>query len=147
MRALVQRVKRARVDVDGQAVGEIGPGLLTLLGIAPTDTAETVERAIQKILKLRIFEDEASKMNRSLLDTGGGHLIVSQFTLYGDASEGNRPSFTAAARPELAEPLYRLSLERSRALGCARTEGGRFGAHMEVSLLNDGPVTLWLEFP
>jgi D-tyrosyl-tRNA(Tyr) deacylase len=144
VRALIQRVQFAKVVVDGQTVGEIGPGILTLLGVAPTDTERELEWIITKIAKLRIFEDPQGKMNLALGDVGGSHLIVSQFTLYGDASKGNRPSFIDAARPEIAEPLYQKALELSRAQGL-KTEGGKFGADMKVSLLNDGPVTLMLE--
>ena len=144
MKALIQRVQFAKVVIDGQTVGEIGQGILTLLGIAPADTQKEVEWMIAKILKLRIFEDAQGKMNLSLQDIKGEHLIVSQFTLYGDASKGNRPSFIDAARPQIAEPLYLKSLELSRAQG-VKTEGGKFGADMKVSLLNDGPVTLMIE--
>jgi D-aminoacyl-tRNA deacylase len=144
MRALIQRVASAHVKVGGEVVGEIGRGIVTLLGIAPTDTERELEWIVGKILKLRIFEDEAGKMNLSLLDLGLEHLIVSQFTLYGDASKGNRPSFIGAARPEIAKPLYERSLEISRAQG-AKTAGGIFQAHMRVSLVNDGPVTLMID--
>jgi D-tyrosyl-tRNA(Tyr) deacylase len=140
MRALVQRVSRASVSVDGATVGAIGPGLLVLLGITHDDDAAIADRLADKVAALRIFEDAEGKMNESL----GEHreiLVVSQFTLYGDARKGNRPSFVAAARPDHAEPLY----ERFRArLGA---QGGRFGAHMDVELVNDGPVTLLLEMP
>lgn len=149
MRAVIQRVKWAKVEVAGKLVGEIGPGLLTLLGVAPTDTDRELDWMIQKIAKLRIFEDEAGKMNLSLLDNvsqGYAQLIVSQFTLLGDISQGNRPSFMGAARPEIAEPLYEKAILKSRALGI-KTERGRFGADMKVSLLNDGPVTLVIESP
>lgn len=144
MRAVIQRVKKASVTVDGDVVGEIQNGILTLLGVRSGDTEADVDRLMKKISGLRIFEDESGKMNRSLLDVGGAHLIVSQFTLWGDASKGNRPSFMEAARPEVAKPLYERALEQSRALGLS-TQGGRFQAHMEVSLINDGPVTLLLE--
>jgi D-tyrosyl-tRNA(Tyr) deacylase len=144
MRALIQRVKWAKVEVDGRVVGKIGPGILTLFGVGATDTDADVERLVGKILKLRIFEDEAGKMNLSLLDRGYAHLIVSQFTLYGDTSKGNRPSFVAAGKPDLAERLYEKAIAVSKAQG-VKTEGGKFQAHMEVSLLNDGPVTFWLE--
>lgn len=146
MRAILQRVKSAQVSVEGIIVGKIGPGILTLLGIAPTDTERELEWILGKISRLRIFEDAQGKMNLSLLDVKGSHLIVSQFTLYGDASKGNRPSFIDAARPEIAEPLYLRALEISRGLGLV-TEGGKFQADMEVSLVNDGPVTLILESP
>ncbi|MDX6726840.1 MAG: D-aminoacyl-tRNA deacylase [Baekduia sp.] len=140
MRALIQRVSRAAVTVDGETVGTIGPGLLVLLGVTHGDDETAADRLADKLAALRIFEDAAGRMNEAL----GPHrevLVVSQFTLYGDARKGNRPSFVAAARPEVAEPLY----ERFRArLGA---QGGRFGAHMEVTLVNDGPVTLLLEHP
>jgi D-tyrosyl-tRNA(Tyr) deacylase len=139
MRAVVQRVSRARVTVDGETTGEIGRGLLVLLGIRRGDTAEQADRLARKLLALRVFEDDEGRMNRSVTDIDGEVLCVSQFTLYGDARKGNRPSFVDAAPPEEAEPLY----ERVRAaLGAA---GGVFGASMQVSLTNDGPVTLLLE--
>jgi D-tyrosyl-tRNA(Tyr) deacylase len=144
VRALIQRVKHAQVVVDGEVVGRIGPGILTLLGVGRADTAVEVEKVVGKVLRLRIFEDEQGRMNRSLVDTGGEHLIVSQFTLYGDAAKGNRPSFVDAAPPEPARALYEHALAFSGAQG-VRTEGGRFQAHMEVTLLNDGPVTLMVE--
>ena len=146
MRALVQRVQSAKVVVEGQTVGSIGPGLLTFLGAGQGDTEAHLQWIIQKILNLRIFEDADGKMNRSIKDTGGSHLIVSQFTLYADTKKGNRPSFVDAAPPAEAEKLYNQALEMSRAEK-VKTEGGKFQAHMEVSLLNDGPVTLWLEYP
>jgi D-tyrosyl-tRNA(Tyr) deacylase len=139
LRALVQRVSRASVTVDGERVSEIGPGLLVLLGIRRGDGEEEAEKLVRKLLALRIFEDEDGRMNRSVTDAGGELLCVSQFTLYGDARKGNRPSFVDAAPPEEAEPLY----ERVReALGA---QGGRFGARMRVELENDGPVTLLVE--
>ncbi len=144
MRAVVQRVKRASVTVDGAVVGTIEMGVLTLLGVRASDTEADVDRLMKKISNLRIFEDESGKMNKSLLDVGGSHLIVSQFTLWGDASKGNRPSFIEAARPEHAKPLYERALKQSAELGLP-TQGGQFQAHMEVSLINDGPVTLLLE--
>jgi len=146
MKALVQRVKWAKVVVEGNTVGEIGTGLLTLFGVGHGDSETETERMIGKIAKLRIFEDSAGKMNRSLLDLGadGGHLLISQFTLYADTSKGNRPSFGDAAKPEIAKALYDRAVEISRSLGL-KTATGIFGAHMEVSLLNDGPVTLMLD--
>ena len=139
MRALVQRVSRAAVEVDGRELAAIGPGLLVLLGVRAGDDEQAADRIAGKLERLRIFEDAGGKMNLSVRDVGGEILCVSQFTLYGDARKGNRPSFVDAAPPELAEPLY----ERVRAaLGA---EGGAFGAHMRVSLVNDGPVTLLLE--
>jgi D-tyrosyl-tRNA(Tyr) deacylase len=140
MRALIQRVSRASVTVAGEAVGAIGPGLLVLLGVTHHDDEAICDRLADKVAALRIFEDADGRMNDAL-GPGRAVLVVSQFTLYGDGRKGNRPSFVAAARPEQAEPLY----ERFRArLGA---QGGRFGAHMEVELVNDGPVTLLLELP
>jgi D-tyrosyl-tRNA(Tyr) deacylase len=137
MRALVQRVSRASVKVDGAEVSAIGAGLLVLLGVAHEDTEEIADRLADKVAALRVFEDADGKMNEPLGDREV--LVVSQFTLYGNTRKGNRPAFVDAARPEVAEPLY----ERFRAqLGAA---GGRFGAHMAVELVNDGPVTLMLE--
>lgn len=146
MRAVVQRVLEASVDVEGEIVSRIGPGLLTLLGVREGDSEREVEWLMKKIAALRIFEDEAGKMNRSILDVGGEHLIVSQFTLWGDARKGNRPSFIEAARPEDARKLYERALSSSEGLGL-KTRGGRFQAHMRVSLVNDGPVTLLLDTP
>jgi D-aminoacyl-tRNA deacylase len=137
MRALVQRVSRATVRVDGSEVSAIGPGLLVLLGIAPEDCAQSAERLADKLRALRIFGDAEGRMNDALGERE--ILCVSQFTLYGDASRGNRPSFTDAARAEHAEPLYEHFCERA----CAKR--GVFGAHMEVELVNDGPVTLLVE--
>ena len=137
MRALVQRVSRASVRVDGELVSAIGPGLLVLLGITHEDRPEHADRLADKVRALRIFEDADGKMNEPLGERE--ILCVSQFTLYGDARKGNRPSFVAAARPELAEPLYERFCERLRA---AR---GVFGAHMDVELVNDGPVTVMIE--
>ena len=139
MRAVVQRVSRAEVRVDGQIIGKIGEGLCVLVGAGKDDTPEDVALLCEKVVNLRIFEDAEGKMNRSLLDVGGGLLAVSQFTLYGDARKGNRPSYVAAAPPDIAEPLYERFRDR---LGAP---GGVFGAHMEVELVNDGPVTLLLE--
>jgi D-tyrosyl-tRNA(Tyr) deacylase len=139
MRALVQRVTRASVTVEGEAVSSIGPGLLVLLGVTHADDATIADRLADKVAALRVFEDDAGKMNRSLGDRE--ILVVSQFTLYGDARKGNRPSFVDAARPEHAEPLYERFRTRLNA------QGGAFGAHMAVELVNDGPVTLLLELP
>jgi D-aminoacyl-tRNA deacylase len=139
VRALVQRVSRAAVEVDGEEVAAIGPGLLVLLGVRVGDGDPEADRIAGKIERLRVFEDAEGKMNLSVRDVGGELLCVSQFTLYGDTRKGNRPSFVEAAPPELAERLY----ERVRAaLGA---EGGVFGAHMQVSLVNDGPVTVLLD--
>jgi D-tyrosyl-tRNA(Tyr) deacylase len=139
VRALVQRVNEAAVEVDGERVAAIGPGLLVLLGVKDGDGEQQADRLARKLLALRIFEDGEGRMNVSVGDAGGELLCVSQFTLYGDTRKGNRPSFVEAARPEEAEPLY----ERVRAaLGA---QGGVFGARMSVSLVNDGPVTLIVE--
>jgi D-tyrosyl-tRNA(Tyr) deacylase len=139
VRALVQRVSEAAVEVDGERVAAIGAGLLVLLGVKSGDGEEQADRLARKLLALRVFEDADGKMNLSVADAGGELLCVSQFTLYGDTRKGNRPSFVDAAPPEQAEPLY----ERVRAaLGA---QGGVFGASMRVSLVNDGPVTLLLE--
>jgi D-tyrosyl-tRNA(Tyr) deacylase len=144
MRAVVQRVLSAQVTVEGKVVGSIGPGLLTLLGVAEGDTETDLHWLIEKISKLRIFSDSAQKMNLSVKDVGGGHLIVSQFTLLADCTQGNRPSFTGAAKPEFAKLMYEKALQLSREMGLV-TEGGVFQADMKVSLENDGPVTILLE--
>ena len=144
MRALVQRVQNARVDVDGIAAGAIGHGYLILLGVGREDTDTQAERLWNKIFKLRIFEDEAGKTNRSLTDVGGQVLVVSQFTLYADCKHGNRPSFTDAGSPAEARRLYELFCSCvERDLGSVAT--GEFGANMAVSLVNDGPFTVWLD--
>ena len=139
MRALVQRVSEASVSVDGETISAIGPGLLVLLGVRSGDGHEQADRIVRKLLALRIFEDDEGRMNRSVQDANGEILCVSQFTLYGDARKGNRPSYVDAAPAAVAEPLY----ERVRA-GLA-AKGGRFGARMAVGLVNDGPVTLLIE--
>ena len=144
MRAVVQRVSRAAVRVDGEVVGAIERGFLVLVGATHGDGQAEADRLASKIAGLRVFEDEAGKMNLDLLSTGGAVLVVSQFTLYGDVRKGRRPSFTDAARPELAEPLVEYFADRLRAAGL-KVETGRFGAHMQVELVNDGPVTLWLD--
>jgi D-tyrosyl-tRNA(Tyr) deacylase len=143
---LIQRVREARVEVDGRVTGSIGPGLLVLACAERTDGEEQVERFLAKLLKLRIFSDEAGKMNRSVQDldgrgSAGGLLIVSQFTLAADISGGNRPSFTGAAPADLGRRLYERLLERARALH-PQVAAGEFGAHMQVHLINDGPVTI-----
>jgi len=140
MRALIQRVSRASVTVDGEVAGAIGPGLLVLLGITHDDDAAIADRLADKVRALRIFEDAEGKMNESLGD-GREVLVVSQFTLYGDARKGNRPSFVAAARPDHAEPLYERFCAELRALG-VQVKQGVFGARMAVELVNDGPVTI-----
>ena len=145
MKALIQRVSEASVEVDGQRVAEIDQGLLVLLGITHSDGMDDVAWLGRKIPALRIFEDEAGLMNRSVQDIGGSVLVVSQFTLYADTHKGNRPSFVAAARPEHAEPLYEALVRHLRdALGASRVSTGIFGAEMKVRLLNDGPVTVEL---
>ncbi len=144
MRALIQRVSRARVVVEGETTGEIGPGLLVLLGVAVSDTDAERDWLAEKIMNLRIFEDDAGKMNLSLTDVGGSLLVVSQFTLYGDCRKGRRPSFVDAAPPEMAERVYEEFVAATRGRGVP-TETGRFRMHMEVELVNDGPVTLWLD--
>jgi len=146
MRAVLQRVSRASVTVEGEAVGAIGPGLLVLLGVAPDDTTARIAWMADKAANLRIFADGEGKMNRSLLESGGAMLVVSQFTLYGDTRKGRRPSFTGAAGPEVAVPLYEAFLAAVRGLG-VRVEAGRFGADMQVELVNDGPVTLVVDAP
>ncbi len=143
MRAVVQRVSAARVTVGGQVAGEIGPGLAVLLGVRSEDSGEDIRYLAEKIANLRIFEDEAGKMNRSLLDTGGAALVVSQFTLYGDVRKGRRPSFTEAAPPEVAEGIYTAFVEQLRRW--VTVETGVFQVHMVLSLDNDGPVTLILD--
>jgi D-tyrosyl-tRNA(Tyr) deacylase len=144
MRAVIQRVSRAEVRVNNEVVSEIQAGIFTLLGIAKNDTEDQLNKLIRKIVELRIFEDENGKMNRSLVDTGGSHLIVSQFTLAGDTSAGRRPSFVNAERPELAKPIYEKSLLISKELGVP-TSGGIFQADMKIELVNDGPVTFVLD--
>jgi D-tyrosyl-tRNA(Tyr) deacylase len=146
MRAVVQRVAEAAVTVDGATVGAIGPGLVVLLGVAHDDDETTAAALAGKVARLRIFEDAAGQMNRSVLDTGGAVLAVSQFTLLGDTRKGNRPSFIAAARPEVAEPLYERFVAALRELGI-EVATGRFRTAMQVALVNDGPVTIWLDWP
>lgn len=144
MRAVLQRVSRAKCTVEGRVTGETGPGLLVLLGVAPGDDAQKAEGLALKVGKLRIFGDEAGKMNRSVHDIGGGVLSISQFTLFADTSRGNRPSFIGAAPPEQARELYGVFNAALRAQGLPVGEGV-FGAHMEIELVNDGPVTVTLE--
>jgi D-tyrosyl-tRNA(Tyr) deacylase len=144
MRALLQRVSRASVTVDGRVVGKIGPGFLILLGIGSGDSETHIRAMAEKIVHLRVFEDDEGKMNRSLLDTGGQVLVVSQFTLYADTRKGRRPSFTDAAPAAIAEPLVERFQAAVAAYGL-KVAGGVFGAHMDVELINDGPVTIWLD--
>ena len=144
MRAVIQRVNFGRVTIGGRVTADIGKGLVILLGVGPTDTVEKSTALAKKIAQLRIMEDNEGKMNLSVLDTGGSAVVVSQFTLFADVRRGNRPSFTAAAPPELASPLVDHFVEQLRSYGIP-TQTGEFGAHMRVSLENDGPVTIWLE--
>ncbi len=144
MRAVVQRVRESRVEIAGEIVGAIGQGLLVLLGVGDQDTEKDADYLVDKIATLRIFNDDADKFNLSLEDIGGAVLVVSQFTLHGDSRKGRRPSFIKAARPETAIPLYEYVLDAFRRRGI-ETAAGRFGAMMQVHLLNDGPVTLLLD--
>lgn len=143
MRAVCQRVSRASVTVDTELVGEIGHGWMVLLGVGPNDDEQTAARMADKIVGLRVFEDEDGKMNRSVMDVGGAVLLVSQFTLYADTSRGRRPGFTGAAPPAIAEPLVNRLAELIRERGLT-VATGRFRAHMAVELVNDGPVTIVL---
>ncbi len=144
MRACIQRVSQARVVVDGEITGEVGLGLLVLLGVAQRDTDAELTWLADKIVGLRIFEDDQGKMNRSLAEVGGGMLVVSQFTLYGDCRKGRRPSFVAAAPPEQAQQMYDQFVEHVGRQGVS-VATGRFRAHMQVELTNDGPVTIWID--
>lgn len=145
MRALVQRVSRASVTSGGELLGSIGQGLMVLVGFSQGDDGDAASWMAEKIVTLRIFEDDAGKMNRSVVDIGGGVLLVPQFTLYGDVRKGNRPGFDAAARPDVAEPLYREMVSLLKKRTSLAVESGSFGARMEVELVNDGPVTILLE--
>lgn len=145
MRVVVQRVSHAAVRIDGATIGEIDKGFLLLVGITHTDTEADADYLAKKVAQLRVFEDEAGKMNRALQDVGGAVLSVSQFTLYGDCTHGNRPSFVDAARPEHALPLYDYFNRQLREAYGLRVETGHFGADMKVELINDGPVTILLE--
>ncbi|MGD8999058.1 MAG: D-aminoacyl-tRNA deacylase [Granulosicoccaceae bacterium] len=144
MIGLLQRVTQAKVEVGGETIGEIGQGLLVLVGVERADSETQADRLLERLLGYRVFEDEAGRMNRSLTDIGGGLLLVPQFTLPADTRKGRRPSFTPAATPEDGERLFAYLLERARA-GYGEVASGRFGANMQVSLTNDGPVTFWLE--
>ncbi len=146
VRAVVQRIRRASVTVDGAVVGACGAGLAILLGVGDGDGDATAERLAGKVARLRVFENEDGRFDRSLLDTGGEALVVSQFTLIADTRKGNRPSFTGAAAPEVAEPLYERFCSALEAEG-VRVARGAFGARMEVELVNDGPVTIVLDAP
>lgn len=144
MRAVVQRVKGASVEVEGDIVGKINKGLLVFLGVGEGDDSKDLEYMVDKVLGLRIFQDEDDKMNLSLIDIEGELLVVSQFTLYGDVRKGRRPSFTESAHPDIAEKLYENFIQEAEAKG-VKVEKGVFGAHMDVSLINDGPVTILLD--
>ena len=144
MRALLQRTSGARVRVGDETVGEVGAGLVVLLGVGPEDDEATADALARRVTELRIFDDEAGRTNRSLIDVGGGVLVVSQFTLYADTRRGRRPGFTGAAAPDLAERLYLRFAAALRELG-VEVATGRFGAVMAVELVNDGPFTIWLD--
>jgi len=146
MKAVLQRVTSGSVTVDSEVVAQVGLGYVILLGVGPDDTPAIARELAEKTAYLRVFEDEAGKMNLSLLDVGGAAIVVSQFTLYADTSRGRRPSFINAAKPELAEPLVEVFTARLREMGVA-TQQGVFGAHMVVDIRNDGPVTILLELP
>jgi D-tyrosyl-tRNA(Tyr) deacylase len=146
MRVVLQRVSSASVRVDGNVIGDIGPGLVLLIGIHRNDTDEDMHYVMDKCVHLRIFSDETGKMNHSVLDMGGELLVVSQFTLYGDTRKGRKPGFDQAGRPDMAEPLYERAVARLRDHGL-QVATGRFGANMQVDLINDGPVTLIIEHP
>ena len=145
MRALLQRVARASVTVDGTSIASIGPGLLILLGVGHGDDEPTTDALARRATELRIFADESGRTNRSILDIGGAALVVSQFTLYADTAHGRRPGFTDAAPPELAERLYRRFADQLRGAGVGDVQTGSFGAEMAVELVNDGPFTIWLD--
>jgi D-tyrosyl-tRNA(Tyr) deacylase len=145
MRAVIQRVSRASVTIAGAERARIGAGLLVLLGIEPADTAEDIAWLSGKIVRLRLFPDDQGVMNRSVQETGGGLLVVSQFTLHASTKKGNRPSYQRAARPEVAEPLYQDFLRRLETDLGRPVERGQFGADMQVALVNDGPVTIWID--
>lgn len=145
MRALLQRVRRASVQVDGEAIAEIGPGLLVFVGVGHDDEDATAVALARRITELRIFRDDEGRTNRSILDSGGAALVVSQFTLYADTSRGRRPGFTDAADPVLAEKLYLRLADGLRDAGVTDVQTGSFGAEMAVELVNDGPFTIWLD--
>ena len=145
MKLVVQRVKKANVVVNNEVIGEIGQGYMVLLGVGTQDTKETADFLVQKLIKLRVFEDENEKMNLSIKDIDGELLIVSQFTLYADTNSGNRPSFFNAAKPEIANELYEYFVEECKKQNIKKVATGKFGAYMQVTLQNDGPVTIILE--
>lgn len=145
MKAVLQRVSSAAVTVEGEEIGRIGQGYLVLLGVENGDSGKETAALAKKTANLRVFEDENGKLNRSVLDIGGEILVVSNFTLCADSRKGNRPSFINAARPEVSEPLYQSFCEELRTLGISKVATGRFGADMQVSLVNDGPVTILLD--
>lgn len=145
MRVLIQRVSRASVTISGEISGKIGPGLLVLLGIEEADGPEDLDWLCGKISRLRIFSDEEGKMNRSVTDVGGGLLVVSQFTLFASTKKGNRPSFIRSAKPDIAIPLYEQFVKTLGVVAGTSVETGEFGADMQVELLNDGPVTIWID--
>jgi D-aminoacyl-tRNA deacylase len=145
VRALLQRVERASVEVDGEGIAAIGPGLLVLLGVAGSDDDQRADQLASRVAALRIFRDDAGRTNRSVVEVSGSALVVSQFTLYADTSRGRRPGFTDAGPPELAERLYRRFASGLRAAGIADVQMGRFGSEMQVELVNDGPFTIWLD--
>ena len=144
MKFVIQRVKHAKVEVDGEVLGQIGHGFLVLIGVADSDTDEIADKMLAKMLKLRIFDDENGKTNLSIDDVGGELLLISQFTLYANCKKGNRPSFFHAGDPEMASRMYESMIEKCRNMGY-KTECGSFGADMKVSLLNDGPFTIVLD--
>lgn len=145
MRLVVQRVKKANVSVENKIIGEINQGFMVLIGVAPTDTRETADFLVKKLINLRVFEDENQKMNLAINDIKGELLIVSQFTLYADTSHGNRPSFVNAAKPDLANELYEYFVEQCKKHNLNKVATGKFAADMQVTLQNDGPVTIMLE--
>ncbi len=145
MKLVVQRVKKANVVVNNETIGEIGQGYMVLIGVGPQDTKQTADFLVQKLIKLRIFEDENQKMNLSIKDINGELLIVSQFTLYADTNSGNRPSFVNAAKPDLANELYEYFVEECKKQNIKKVATGKFGEDMQVTLQNDGPVTIILE--
>ncbi len=145
MIALIQRVSSASVETNKQRIAEIGPGLLALIGVEKTDDSRNADKLLQRILRYRVFPDEAGRMNRSLQDTSGGLLLVPQFTLVADTRTGTRPGFSSGADPKTGQALFEYLLRQAHLLAPGPVAGGRFGAHMRVALVNDGPVTFWLQ--